>query len=109
MTNFTVDVGSMDSAATTIHTAQGTAEAVYKGLHALDIPHGTFGRVPWLSDKIAQPYEDHVAACSSAIKDIEQSLGDLADAITTTANGYRLTDSKNVDQALEIEQELYES
>jgi hypothetical protein len=109
VTNFTVDVGSMDSAATTIHRTQSTAESVYSGLHALDIPHGTFGRVPWLSDKIAQPYEDHVVACSSAIKDIEQSLGDLADAITTTANGYRLTDSTNIDQALTIERELYES
>ena len=109
MTNFTVDVGSMDKAATTIHTSQSTAETVYSGLHALDIPHGTFGRVPWLSDKIAQPYEAHVAACSSAIKDIEQSLGDLADAVTTTANGYRLTDSTNVDAALTIERELYES
>ncbi len=109
MTNFTVDVGSMDSAATTIHTTQSTAEGVCTGLHALDIPHGTFGRVPWLSDKIAQPYEDHVAACSSAISDIEQSLGDLADAITTTANGYRLTDTTGVDQALEIERALYES
>ena len=109
MTNFTVDVGSMDSAATTIHSTQSTAETVRAGLHALDIPHGTFGRVPWLSDKIATPYEDHVAACSSAISDIEQSLGDLAEAITTTANGYRLTDSRGVDQALEIERELYES
>lgn len=109
MTNFTVDVGSMDTAATTIKRTQGTAEAVHAGLHALDIPHGTFGRVPWLSDAIAQPYEDHVAACSSAISDIESSLGDLADAITTTANGYRLTDGTNVDAALEIERELYES
>lgn len=109
MTNFTVDVGSMDSAATTIHTAQTTAEAVYTGLHALDIPHGTFGRVPWLSDMITQPYSDHVATCSSAIKDIEQSLGDLAEAITTTANGYRLTDSRGIDAALTIERELYES
>jgi hypothetical protein len=109
VTNFTVDVGTMDSAATTIHTTQSTAEAVYSGLHALDVPHGTFGRVPWLSDKIAQPYEDHVAACTSAISDIEQSLGDLADAITTTANGYRLTDTTGVEHALEIERELYES
>jgi hypothetical protein len=109
VTNFTVDVGSMDSAATTIHTTQSTAEGVCTGLHTLDIPRGTFGRVPWLSDKIAQPYEEHVAACSSAIKDIEQALGDLSEAITTTANGYRLTDSRGVDQALEIERELYES
>lgn len=109
MTNFTVDVGSMDAAATTIHTTQGTAADVYSGLRALDIPHGTFGRVPWLSDQVAQPYEDHVAACSSAIKDIEEALGDLADAITTTANGYRLTDGTNVAAALQVERELYES
>ena len=109
MTNFTVDVGSMDSAATTIHSTQSTAETVRAGLHALDIPHGTFGRVPWLSDKLAQPYEDHVTACTSALSDIEASLGDLADAITTTANGYRLTEGRGVDHALEIERELYES
>ena len=109
MTNFTVDVGGMDSAATTIHRTQVSAEAVYSGLHELDIPHGTFGRVPWLSDQIAQPYEAHVKACGDSIKDIEASLGDLADAITATANGYRLTDSTNIDQALEIERELYES
>ena len=84
MTNFTVDVGSMDSAATTIHRTQGTAEAVYSGLHELDIPHGTFDRVPWLSDKIAQPYEAHVKVCSDSIKDIEASLGDLADVISTS-------------------------
>jgi len=66
VTNFTVDVGSMDSAATTIHRTQVSAEAVYSGLHELDIPHGTFGRVPWLSDKIAQPYEAHVKACSDS-------------------------------------------
>jgi len=66
VTNFTVDVGSMDSAATTIHRTQGTAEAVYSGLHELDIPHGTFDRVPWLSDKIAQPYEAHVKVCSAS-------------------------------------------
>jgi uncharacterized protein (DUF2342 family) len=109
VTNFTVDVGSMDSAATTILRTEGTAEAVYSGLHELDIPHGTFGRVPWLSDKIAQPYEAHVKACSDSIKDIEASLGDLAKAISTTASGYRLTDSTNIEQALEIERELYES
>jgi len=109
VTNFTVDVGSMDSAATTIHRSRDTAEAVWSGLHELVIPHGTFGRVPWLSDEIAQPYEAHVKACSDSIKDIEASLGDLADAISTTASGYRLTDSTNIDQALQIERELYES
>ena len=46
-------------------------------------------------------------ACSDSIKDIEASLGDLADAISITATGYRLTDSTNIDQALEIERELY--
>ena len=109
MTNFTVDFGSMDSAATAIHRTQGTAEAVYSGLHELVIPHGAFGRVPWLSDQIAQPYEAHMKACGDSIKEIEASLGDLADAITTTANGYRLTDSTNIAAALEIERELYES
>jgi acetaldehyde dehydrogenase (acetylating) len=50
-----------------------------------------------------------VKACSDSIKDIETSLGDLAKAISTTASGYRLTDSTNIEQALEIERELYES
>jgi hypothetical protein len=109
VTNFSVDVGSLDRAASTIHTTESTARSVHDGLHQLDIPHGTFGRVPWLSDEIAKPYEEHVKACSDAIKDIEQSLGDLADAVTTTANNYRLVDSSNIDQALQIERELYES
>ncbi len=109
MTNFTVDVGSLDRAASTIHSTESKAQSVYDGLHQLDIPHGTFGRVPWLSDQIAKPYEEHVKACSDAIKDIEESLGDLADAVTTTANNYRLVDSSNIDQALQIERELYES
>lgn len=109
MTNFTVDVASMDTAATTIHHAQAETRAVESGLGALDIPHGTFGRVPWLSDQLAQPYENHVAACTSAIHDIEASLGDLSDAVTTTANAYRAADTANVDAALEIERELYRS
>jgi len=37
------------------------------------------------------------------------ALGDLADAVTTTANNYRLVDSSNIDQALQIERGLYES
>ncbi len=109
MSDFTVDVGSLDRAASTIHGTESKAKAIYDGLHQLTIPHGTFGRVPWLSDQIAKPYESHVKACSDAISDIEQSLGDLAMAVTTTANNYRAVDGANIDQALQIERELYES
>lgn len=109
MSNFTVDVGSLDRAASTIHGTESKAKSVHDGLHQLDIPHGTFGRVPWLSDQIAKPYESHVASCSDAIKNIEESLADLAAAVTTTANNYRTVDGANIDQALQIERELYES
>jgi uncharacterized protein (DUF2342 family) len=109
VTNFTVDVGSLDRAASTIHTTESKVASIHAGLHEIHIPHGTFGRVPWLSDQIAAPYDAHVKACSDAIKDIEESLGDLAEAVTTTANNYRRVDSANIDQALQIERELYES
>ena len=96
MPDLTVDLADLERAATQFDAIQARSEQVLARLGELKIPDGTFGRVPWLSDQLRQPYAEHAQACTDCVSD---TLADLAVAVRTTSKGYRETDQANVAEA----------
>lgn len=99
MTDFTIDVGQLDRAAAAYEQPKTDLTSAHTKSQELRIPDGAFGRVPWLSDQLQQPYTDQVTACSEALGDVVKAMGDLIFAVKATAAAYRDTDRANEEAA----------
>ncbi len=106
MHDFTVDAAALDKAATALEATHAKAVKALATLSDLHIPDGTFGRVPWLSDQLRKPYEEHVSACTDCVTDITTATDGLVTAVKTTASSYRTTDAHNVAEAGAVTTEL---
>jgi hypothetical protein len=106
MSDFTIDVAQVDRAATAYEDTRQKAKQAHSDSQSLRVPDGAFGRVPWLSDKLREPYTEQVTACSDAINDTVETIEGLIEALKQVAAAYRETETHNADDANRIIMEM---
>lgn len=109
MPDITFELDEFTQAARRFSDAHSTGQAIKRDLAAARVPDGMFGRVPWLSDQLAAPYQEHFAACTDSLSSAVESLDKLSDSMLSVRRAYESMESAHAKAADHINSELVEN
>jgi hypothetical protein len=104
--SFKVDPPALDDFARSCERRQAAFHEITGQLTSAEVPAGSFGRIPVISDRIHEAYHEHHQRCLDGLKSVDEAMWAIATAMHNTAQHYRETDQDAHDDLQEFHKQF---
>jgi|GEM_PF-4296825 len=106
MSDFSVDVTELRSAATTFDQLATTSQGFETRAQGMNLSDTQFGRVPGISNRLSEAYQEHRGQCIDSLAQCTTAITSVADSLRDTAEMYEELEKAIVEAMEQISSDI---